>query len=258
VEGFVALLIKNPIINEINNHVIVDKTKNSELNKLHLQNNNDITELPGDEVSENYTKVQQDAVIFVDDKLVYRDMRYLQEDIVKQFIDTEVQLRKAELEEEYKSQIQSGCEKGYSDGVERVELEYDTKNKEIHKLFEEINRAHQNHIEEIENRLKEIIFIAICKTFGELLNNRDERLHIINNVVDKIKNTNPVKIKISQEDYKLLFGNENNEFPEQYKIEADSRVGLGGCIVDTDNGTFDGRLEIQLAKLNEAIKVQYE
>jgi flagellar biosynthesis/type III secretory pathway protein FliH len=39
--------------------------------------------------------------------------------------------------------------------------------------------------------------------------------------------------------------------------EADSRISFGGCVVDTDSGTADGRIESQLQMLKaELTKIE--
>jgi flagellar biosynthesis/type III secretory pathway protein FliH len=41
----------------------------------------------------------------------------------------------------------------------------------------------------------------------------------------------------------------------KFEIVADSRVELGGCIVETNTGSLDGRFEVQLRELYETLRL---
>ena len=77
---------------------------------------------------------------------------------------------------------------------------------------------------------------------------------MIQNVVKTIGTLQPYTLRLSEYDYNILSA--HNSEMKKFNIKnliSDDRVELGGCIIDTEKGIFDGRLEVQLARLKDVI-----
>ena len=111
-------------------------------------------------------------------------------------------------------------------------------------------------IENQQDKIVEIIITAIYKVFGELLVTKEGIQQVVKQVVKGVKQDQPIVVRISNEDFEII-----NELrsdliklqDSEIKIIADKQVGLGGCIVESASGSLDGRMEIQLQSLTNAL-----
>jgi hypothetical protein len=112
-----------------------------------------------------------------------------------------------------------------------------------------------------ENSEKAILALAMAVARkvvqSEVENNPDLTLATIRKALQKIKNTDKVCIKVNPEDLQKV-RNARNSISDvsgqqvHLSVEADDRVSRGGCILETDMGDFDARLESQVQVIEEA------
>ncbi len=183
--------------------------------------------------------------------------------LFEQKIENEVNQRLALRIEEEKNNIEIlkkerediGYDEGYRAGLDIANKESEKEIEHITTLLESLGSSLELVVEEHNSIIKEVIYIAICKVLGESLQGKDNRLALITHVLTTIDCTNPYKIKVSPNDYNILLKDITNKSNISNTIvEADERVEIGGCIVETNKGIFDGRLEVQLAHLKETIE----
>jgi len=261
-----AVLIKNPVINanpvrkranELQDHQTGGHNSHaSDDTAASFIASDDIAQNGANQSDSSIQPVNDANIIITDGELNYNGIKYIAENDLERHLHDQVESYKAELRDEYSENAENGYKQGYQEGLERAATEFEEKVNNIKTLLENINHAYRQYYSEIEDQVSEIIYIAIARSFGELAKQKDERLAIIRNVIENVVNVNPVNIKVSNEDYKIIFDTENNELASRYNIEADNRVELGGCIIETDSGMFDGRLETQLSKYQEAVKAK--
>lgn len=258
-----AFVIKNPEISHVKKSIVADKVNVDAVNQNVHTDSVSVNQSAYNFVDEDMPVAGEDNISISDDtnelqlvdgKLIYRGEVYLSEELLQKHVQDEVNARKAELETVREENIQLGREEGYNEGIKLASEEYQKTIRDILNLMEKTSLMYEDLVGKSEDLLKETVYMAICKTFGRLLECENERVNVIQNVIAEIKNANLLKIKVSQADYQIIFKDENSELAANYNIEIDNRVEIGGCIVETDKGTFDGRLEVQLAKLREAIQ----
>jgi flagellar biosynthesis/type III secretory pathway protein FliH len=104
----------------------------------------------------------------------------------------------------------------------------------------------------------DIIVEALTKIAGPLLASREAAVGAVVQILQRVKDECELLIKVNRTDLPAL-----QEVEEtlrralggrQFSIAADDSISLGGCIVGSQLGTFDGRVEIQLAGLLESIR----
>ncbi len=104
----------------------------------------------------------------------------------------------------------------------------------------------------------DIVTEAFTKIAGRLLPTRDATIGAITEVLKRVKDDRDVKIRVCSED--IQSGRIDVETLKaafagrQITVLPDSRVELGGCIVESKLGSLDGRLEVQLRELFETLK----
>jgi flagellar biosynthesis/type III secretory pathway protein FliH len=107
--------------------------------------------------------------------------------------------------------------------------------------------------------------MAIAKKVvqSEIEHNPDLTLAIIRKTLQKIKNTDKLCIKVNPNDLQKV-RNSKNALLEvsgqevQISIEPENTVSRGGCLIETDMGDFDARLESQIQLVEQAILLPSE
>jgi flagellar assembly protein FliH len=97
----------------------------------------------------------------------------------------------------------------------------------------------------------------VTKIIGEAFTDRDVVISAMREVIRRTKERTELVVRISPADWAMLDG-----YQEQLtaglnvgsvEIVADERVQLGGCLLETPAGSLDGRLEVQLERLRDAL-----
>jgi flagellar assembly protein FliH len=114
----------------------------------------------------------------------------------------------------------------------------------------------------LEQTEESILKLALALTrkiiFKEPFITEKVLLKIIRNALSRIVDPAGLKIKINQEDLNIL--NENKKSLEDIIgtrtdviIESDTTILKGGCIIETDFGEIDARIEAQLEVMEKAL-----
>jgi flagellar assembly protein FliH len=104
----------------------------------------------------------------------------------------------------------------------------------------------------------DIVSEAFLKIAGEHLATREAVLGAVVEVIKRVKDSREVTVRVSSQDFPLLREYEahiQQALGSRHStLVADPRVSVGGCLVESDLGTLDGRLEVQLRELFETIR----
>ena len=154
-----------------------------------------------------------------------------------------------------------GFKAGYEEGLEKAQGELEIKTREITEqlnvLLQNIANKVEDDITNLGDILLDVTMASISKVLGHELKNKKNIASIIQNVINLSVSKTNVVVRLSREDYNLLRNNNiklvNEDEYENLKIIPDDRVTLGGCILETESGTLDGRLETQLTNLHNII-----
>ena len=152
---------------------------------------------------------------------------------------------------------------GFSAGERAAAEESSKKTMAAIKLLEGIGEAAEVAYAEEQRALQdtcvEVVMTAFSKIAGPLLAAESATLGAVNEVLRHIKEEREIVIRVSRGDAETLQG-----FKEElagalqgrkFEIIADSRVALGGCIVETKSGSLDGRFDVQLRELYETLRL---
>ena len=104
----------------------------------------------------------------------------------------------------------------------------------------------------------EIVAEVFLKLAGSALVTQEAILGSVLTVLQRVRDEREVTIRVSPSDLPLLQTHQaafdKVLGPRRWTVTADSRVGSGGCLVESTLGTLDGRLEVQLAKLSDTLR----
>ncbi len=170
----------------------------------------------------------------------------------------------ATIEKKLQNEYQRGFAEGYSKGSEETEKKYENllyeKNEEFYSIlkeFEEKIKEYEKSFAEIVIKLAEIIASKILKREIEQKNIIDKTL---NEALTQVIAANNIVIKINPEDIKLLEKDgQINKAMKFSKItfEADDTIDKGGCIVETEIGNVDARIDAQLSEIIKALEINF-
>ncbi len=164
----------------------------------------------------------------------------------------EIESLKAEAKEEAK---QSGYREGLKEGLISAENEHDEKMNELDSAIESLKQLYSKEISGLEDICLELVFESLVKVLGSELQKPEVVMQAVKQVISKARDTNKMTLHVSRKDYEVI--SQNKEELQSLvqgatvEIVPDSRVMLGGCLLESPDGSMDGRLEMQLQRLKE-------
>lgn len=168
-----------------------------------------------------------------------------------------------QLEQQHQAEVQKARQNGYAQG-EAVGLQrgLDEARRVEAQLAAAINALlgfRQTVYEEAKAQLVELAFAIADKiTATRGIAERDTVIETINRCIAEILDKTRMRIRVNPAELdfvKQRFDElvKNNEAATAAVVESDNRVSAGGCIIETDSGSADARIESQLRMLREKL-----
>ena len=176
-------------------------------------------------------------------------------------IEQTLQEKREREEERVKTSIDDGFKQGYEEGLEKARTEVmnelQTEVDALAEIRSSLNEAIGEQISGVDEVALQIVLESINKVFGSVMQDNDASVAMIRKVIEQTQNRANLFVRVSKKDFVMLQDNNieliENKPGDNIQVIADDRVILGGCILETDAGSIDGRLETQLAHLREVI-----
>jgi flagellar biosynthesis/type III secretory pathway protein FliH len=103
----------------------------------------------------------------------------------------------------------------------------------------------------------DIAFAALARLIGDRTGEEGFTRALVAHALSTVRGARKVAVHVSQQDFKVMgrLGEELGADGRFSEIEfvPDPRVTVGGCMIETDTGVWDARLETQLQRLRDAI-----
>lgn len=165
----------------------------------------------------------------------------------------EAEERARQMEHEAREKgLEEGRLQGISEGQQRLEPVVKALEEACHK----IQQTRSNVLWESERDLVRLaVLVARCVLRREL-STRDEVIgQIVSHALKEVDLTDILSLNIHPEDWEILndvglVGGESGiTLPRGIQVVREESVGRGGCVIRSDIGTIDGRLEEQLSAI---------
>ena len=187
---------------------------------------------------------------------------------VMEWLDTQDQATHAALATDLAGDIEEvkliAAREGFAAGEARGLKEAQAKTQAAVELLAQVAAAAQwalgQESEQLAEQCAAIVMEVLGKIAGPTLGSRDAVVPVVLQAVGRLKDEREMLIRVSERDLPAL--NEAQDAlsralsGRKFLLVADSRVELGGCIVESRLGSLDARLETQLraafAALNAA------
>jgi flagellar assembly protein FliH len=151
---------------------------------------------------------------------------------------------------------------GYEAGEKRAMDEAAEKSAKMQDALSNLVSASESAFEQESAALAEdcadVVGEVLAKIAGSTLASREAILGTVMTVLRRMKDDREATIRVHAEDLPVLqleearlaelFGR------SKFTLVADSRVTVGGCIVETSAGSLDGRLDVQLREMCETLR----
>lgn len=247
----------NPKVVDIPNIIVPSTLLNDEMN----ENNGNFAAACEVFMAEQQKKAEaclNDAQIQASHILVEAKNKY-DESLSQASIEAE-QLKAVAKEDGYRL----GYDEGHTAALAQVK-------KEMNGAIEEANAKAKRIIEIAECEKKETILKAerqileiVTAIAGKIVKDKFAEDHtliveVIKKALEKVKNQRKINIRVSINDYEFVMQSKltfesmlDSDF--ELSITDDKLIENGGCVIESENGTVDARLETQLDALKKAVQ----
>ena len=150
-----------------------------------------------------------------------------------------------------------GHEEGLADGLEQGRREAvdaaDAHERQARLLADAIATASAKWERELEAGAIEIAYATVLRILGQAAGSRDAIVAMVRKVMEGMTERRALSIHLSPSDHAVLSADTTTPIMSGVALVPDDRVEIGGCIIETDAGSLDARLETQLAGLRDLL-----
>lgn len=160
------------------------------------------------------------------------------------------------LEDEKKSYKAEIYEQLRRDISVELNAEYNEKKEQLAQLLNSLSEKLDTDIQGAEDELISVVFESVCKIIGSHMRESKNVISVVREVMKHTQDRMEMKLRVSQNDYEILHDVKeelNIGVRNRIDIISDEHVRYGGCILETDAGRIDGRLEQQLNSLMQLL-----
>ena len=177
--------------------------------------------------------------------------------LVEQARQSVLEQFKAEGEKARELGRQRGLQEGRQSGAEESRKTFETELERIRSLADNLHGALATQIHGVEEIAVSIAFEAICRVLGESAVTRDGIAALVRQAASHAVKTDKVVVRLHPADLSALRGAGGLDAALASGMAvswvADDAVVLGGCILETDSGELDARLETQMDRLRSTL-----
>lgn len=151
------------------------------------------------------------------------------------------------------TEMEKAREKGYAEGKEEGAAAFVEQVVAFEKMKEEF-------YEKAEQNIIRLVMDISEKVIGRIVNESGEAIKaVVRQALDSAIGDR-LQIAVNPEDYKIIKQAENEfrdslDRTKRLVIKEDENIERGGCIVETEVGTIDARLETQLKAIRKALEL---
>jgi flagellar biosynthesis/type III secretory pathway protein FliH len=152
----------------------------------------------------------------------------------------------------------AGLEEGRALGSQQAAGKLEGCYRLLTSLAERIDQRLESEVNELSEACADIVIEVLTKIAGRALMTRSAVIATTIEVAKRVKSDRELTLRVSAEDGPIIEA-ERARISEalsgcRLEVLTDHRVQAGGCIVESRHGTFDGRLEVQLRALLDAMQ----
>lgn len=155
-----------------------------------------------------------------------------------------------------------GFKKGETDGYQQVESQLQNLMSSLSEALTKVEEANKSICRAAEEESVNLA-IAIAEKIlqSEIQTNKEALRNIVTAALKKVMDHKQIKIRCSKQDCETLKEHipellKINDHFETIKLEEDVMIEMGGCVVETEFGDIDARIDKQLKVINDAFSAE--
>ena len=152
---------------------------------------------------------------------------------------------------------QRGLREGRLTGIDEAKRDFTTEFDRIRSITDKLQKVVESGNVGLEDMAVAIAFEAVCKVLGKSMATYDGIQALVREAASHVRGSKKVVVRLHKSDLAILknAGALDGQLPSGAKVSwvADKSVDLGGCLIETDVGELDARLETQLERLRMAL-----
>lgn len=160
-----------------------------------------------------------------------------------------------EKEESYKSGFNDGKEIGLTEGKSEVAPFVE----ELHKVAKNLSEEMDWVIHEAEKEIMALCYLIAERIIKHEIEKDDKViLNILHESLEYVANETEITIKLNPDDYNIVKEYKKDITSslteiKNLKFEPDEKITRGGCLIETNSGEVDARLETKLEELERVL-----
>lgn len=213
------------------------------------------TELAG---PEHESLLEEEEELITPEMLVELQQKLADSVLRAETAEQELAALRNELEELKFEAREQGYAAGYDESQEKVSADSQEQLAALRTVAENAQAGYQDIMQQAEDDLVETVFAAVARIIGNELVKPESVASVVRDTAKQVVDARELIVKLSSADYQMindhgltLFG--EGERISNIRVVADEAVELGGCILETEKGGLDARLEVQLERLKQVL-----
>ena len=162
---------------------------------------------------------------------------------------------KRDLDSLRKQAHQHGLDAGMEQAKRSAAEQRDAEAEQFQKLCSDLVEQQKQHLIQAEEAAVEIAFAATVKLLGRLHSDTALLEALVRQAMEQVLAREGLKIYLSPTDCRRMqaLARRSNQDWVGVEFDADSRIEMGGCRIESRRGSLDARLELQVEELKKAL-----
>lgn len=175
------------------------------------------------------------------------------ETVLRQELD-DIKLNLLNLQEDARKK---GFTDGFDAGVEIGKQKIDDQINSSKILMDSIAKQYNEKISDHEDMLVEIVYTATCKIVSSLIADKRQICEIVKKTLNQVRTAESMLLRLSPDDYKTITALPNeiisSSLFNNIQLIEDTEISSGGCILQSNSGSLDCQLDVQLQLFRDSL-----
>jgi len=182
-------------------------------------------------------------------------------DDASEIVESQEEYFKRQLEEARRQGFESGKMAAFNELEKEFIKRLNERSSQFEEYIESINQKVEDYEKSLEALLVELSFIFSEKILKREIEKETIIVETINNAANKIAGALKIVIKINPEDYEFIKSTNQNILADEafskVIFEKDEKIEKGGCLIESDIGSVDARINSQFNELKQKISTNF-
>ena len=168
------------------------------------------------------------------------------------------------IDEIKNSAFQQGFNEGEKVGFEAGTKRVDPLIKSFNQGLEQLKKLRQELYRKVEKEVAQLaLSIARKIVCHEIKTTQETVVCVAREALSRVENPGKVKIKLNPADLQFIQDTKSQlahflNDVESIRFEAEDSIQSGGCLIETDMGDIDARIEKQLQAIEESFQIEFD